>query len=63
MISTGRKRGQRDLEFHCAPVRRMQMSKGARLTVANQKQVHHLAVVRNERRPLALLFRGVHLEN
>ena len=60
VIGTGGKRRQRGLEFQSAPARWMQMSKGARRTIANQKQMHHFAVVRNERRPLAPPIRGVH---
>src|SRR5260221_10379205 len=35
----------------------MQMGEGARSFVSNQKQVHHFAVVRNERSPLPAAFR------
>src|ERR1041384_6251736 len=40
----------------------MQMGEGARLHVANQKEVHQFAVIGNERRPSAATFGGVHFD-
>ena len=62
VILTRGKRRQWNFKFCLTSEHWMQMGEGARLSVVNQKEMHQFAMVRDERRPSAAMFRSVHVD-